>query len=620
MKNLHEKLKVLFAIVFLILSFSSCNNEELYYVETAAIVEEEPKVEEEQDNNETPRVDLSDDNAVTSQNTSIELKITDNDTFIPASFLLTFTDPSNGFISVDDNGTPDNYVDDTLTYMPNDSFFGVDTFQYTVCEASDPDNCDTAIVTIVVEEDADNTIIDEFSTELKAFPTAYGAGAYASGGRGGNVYQVTHLLDDGSVGSLRWALSQPRPATIVFNVSGIIKLQSWLTIAGSDLTIAGQTAPQGGITLTYEPSVRFRMAASNNVIIRYLRLRPFHSGNDAFEIFSDNNEATNIILDHISSSYGGDEGMSIRGRNTHNITFQRLLIAESKTGSLFGDSDRNNPNNSYNNSIHNCLYFNVSHRTPNAASEGRIDIINNVSHDWHYRMTYLQHGSQTNHINNYGSAGARTSLYTSNPTNPGYQVNAANSSHGHQIYTAGNIIDKGFFTDPDADNRQLWAEYNGGFQNVGLLPNSQFTSAQYPLLGAPLPIKSATDAYNDVIKNVGANAFINADGSVGYYTDTQDTFYLDIMNQGEGAYHPYQMYDQVRSWIEEPMYLNFINTANANPINTRPVDYDTDGDGMPNVWETLYGTNPEIPDNNGDKDGDGYTNLEEFLNSVDKDN
>ncbi|MDO5980491.1 Ig-like domain-containing protein [Flavivirga spongiicola] len=601
-------------IISLLMLFStlSCNNEEIFASEAIIPEDEEVNTPEDEDDSQ---ITLVNDEFTTIEDTSTPIALFTNDVISFDNVIFTYVEPDNGSLDVDNNQTPDNPIDDIISYIPNTGFEGTDTFEYTICDTETQQTCDTATVTITVTPK--QSIDDDFAGELKAFPSAYGAGAYSTGGRGGNVYHVTNLNDSGP-GSFSWAVNQPRPATVVFDVSGIIKLQTWLTISGSDLTIAGQTAPEGGITLTYEPSVRLRMAASDNIVIRYLRFRPYHSGNDAFEIFSDNNEATNIVLDHISGSYGGDETMSIRGRDTHNITFQRLLIAESKTGSLFGDSDSNSPNNSYDNSIHNCLYFNVSHRTPNAASSGRIDIINNISHDWHYRMTYLQHGTRTNHINNYGSAGARKSLYTSNRTNPGHQVNAANSAHGHQIYTAGNIIDKGFFTDPNADNRVLWAEYNGGFQNVGLLPNSQFTSVQHPLLGAPLPIKSARDAYNDIIKNVGANAFLNADGSVGYYTDTQDTFYLNIMNQGEGAFHPYEMYDQVRSWTSESMYLNFIAGINSNPINTRPTGYDTDGDGMPNVWETMYGTNPDVPDNNDDKDGDGYTNLEEFLNSVDK--
>src|SRR5690606_21148840 len=159
-----------------------------------------------------------------------------------------------------------------------------------------------------VEEPSDSVpnIDDEVSSTLKAFPSAFGGGAYASGGRGGRVYHVTNLNDSGS-GSLRWALSQPRPATIVFDVSGVINIRSWLVISGKDLTIAGQTAPEGGITITSTNYSRLRMESINNLIIRYIRVRPMETPDDAFEIYSNTGVGSNIMLDHMSLSYGGDE-------------------------------------------------------------------------------------------------------------------------------------------------------------------------------------------------------------------------------------------------------------------------------------------------------------------------
>ena len=140
----------------------------------------------------------------------------------------------------------------------------------------------------------------------------------------------------------------------------------------------------------------------------------------------------------------------------------------------------------------------------------------------------------------------------------------------------------------------------------------------FPLVGAPVPIKTATQAYQDIVNNpdVGANKFLNSNGSVGYHTDTQDSFYLAKMAEGEGAGHPYQMYSNVRSWFGESMYQNFVSSITGTPIETRPANYDTDRDGMADDWERATFGNLSR-DGKGDLDGDGYTDLEEFLNLVD---
>ncbi|WP_207211116.1 hypothetical protein [Flagellimonas olearia] len=454
---------------------------------------------------------------------------------------------------------------------------------------------------------------DVISSELKAFPTAYGAGAYATGGRGGNVYHVTNLNNSGE-GSFRWALGQPRPATIVFDVSGTIELTSWLTVTGRDLTIAGQTAPVGGITITTTNYSRFLFDEVENIIIRYIRIRMKDSPSVALDVYGNRGVARNLMFDHMSISYGGLQAFVIRGNESRYVTFQKGLIAESKTGALFGDSQDHHF--SQDNSFINNLFYNVSHRLPNSGSNGRVDHINNVIQNWKFRLSFVNGDIKLNQINNYYCAGGRNSLGTGQKN-----VNALNSWHDNQIYTAGNIVDKGLFPDPDADNRQLWVEFDAGVQ-TDYAPASEFVDTPYEILGPPMPIKTAREAYEEIVNNpdVGANASLNGNGTIVYSPDANDREYLEVVAGGEGSYEPYTTGNNGsdRSFYFEQRYINFLGGISSNPINSRSYDYDTDFDGMPDVWErSKFG---DLSRNGKeDHDGDGYSDLEEFLNLVDVD-
>lgn len=442
---------------------------------------------------------------------------------------------------------------------------------------------------------------DPQSSELKAFPTAYGAGAYITGGRGKPIYKVTNLNDSGA-GSFRQAISSARSTNggvITFDVSGVINLESWLTIEVSNLTIAGQTAPKGGITIT---GTRFRAQKLDNLIMRYIRIRPRYTGEDAFELI----DSSNIVLDHVSVSWGGDETISVRG-NSDNITFQRLIVSEGKTGSLFGDSD--SPEKSENLSFHTSLFFNISHRTPNVSSNGRADVINNVIQDWQYRLTRTIGSVQLNHMNNYYAMGDKSSIMNSE--------NAAVERGNPRIYTSGNFVDKGILTDSKADNWFLWKEFDSGIMDTPLSREYQVTS-QYPLLGAPLPVLSAVEAYYSVIRDVGCNKYIGDNLRIENGSDSIDLEYLAIMEgRKEGAYEYYKMDSNGETFTSEARYVDFQSNITSAPIASRPTDWDTDKDGMPDTWEIEKGLDPNSDDSSGDLDGDGYTNIEEYLNIVD---
>jgi len=457
-----------------------------------------------------------------------------------------------------------------------------------------------------------------------AFPTAYGGGAYATGGRGGTVYHVTNLNNDGT-GSFRAALSQPRPAIIVFDVSGVIDCTTKLWITGNDLTIAGQTAPEGGITITTSGNnTNPQFGNSSNIIIRYIRFRMQFYGDTALTIYpgsSEGDSANNIILDHVSISYAGLQGFTVRGKDTYNITFQNGLIAESKTGSLFGDTDPNNAGFSYNNTFRNTLFYNISHRTPNSSS-GRTDIYNNVVYDWINRWTVVKTNALVNHFNNYIFTGNKTTLFTQwQQETPVWQVNGVtneNPTFPPSIYSAGNIV-QDLFEDPLEDNTQtLWIEHAFSGQTERVDP-ALFRVNPHAYIGR-LPIfLTAVEASVAIPIGAGSNKFLNEDGTVGLYRDAQDTRYIN--NTINDTPEPWTCCNSGannnrHSAIEGSDYVNFISSINGTPINTRPASYDTDNDGMADIWETAtFGDLTK--DGTADTNGNGYSDLEEFLNQVD---
>ncbi|MFM2294172.1 MAG: hypothetical protein RLZZ350_585, partial [Verrucomicrobiota bacterium] len=219
---------------------------------------------------------------------------------------------------------------------------------------------------------------------LSAFPGAEGAGANARGGRGGTVFHVTTTNDNGSsslAGSLRQGVSVAN-RTIVFDVSGTINLASDLSIAKSNITIAGQTAPGDGIAIK---GWSFIVQNTHDVVVRYLRCRPgdvngTNFQGDAFDFVN----ATNVIADHISATWSVDECLS----PTHfeNVTIQWCLIGESMNksvhvkgahgyGSLIKYTDKMV-------TFHHNLYAHNVSRNPRPGSSVKLDFVNNVVYDW----------------------------------------------------------------------------------------------------------------------------------------------------------------------------------------------------------------------------------------------
>ncbi|MCP5111268.1 MAG: hypothetical protein GY953_10570, partial [bacterium] len=258
---------------------------------------------------------------------------------------------------------------------------------------------------------------------VPAFPGAQGYGATTPGGRAGRVIAVTTLADSGP-GSLRDALSAIGPRIIVFRVGGTIELKSQLEILEPFVTVAGQTAPGGGITLRAAPDGGGQMLTirTHDVVLRYLRVRSGNVGKAAqgqvnIQVDSD---AHDVIIDHCSLSWSLDENFNIsrnipegadpaKWRHIFNVSLQRSLLAEGllphSTGSrVGGEFAKEGWRGIHEISLHHNLYVANNARNPNiAAMDTRI--INNVVYQWGSELGATVAGSAVDWIGNYWQPG-----------------------------------------------------------------------------------------------------------------------------------------------------------------------------------------------------------------------
>lgn len=392
-----------------------------------------------------------------------------------------------------------------------------------------------------------------------AFPTAEGFGRFATGARGGEVYHVTNLNDTGP-GSFRDAVSQPN-RTVVFDVGGVIRIGERFAIAPST-HIAGQTAPGDGIVI-YGNGLSF--SNSNNAIVRYIRVRMGKigsSGKDAVTIA----EGNNMIFDHLSVSWGRDENFSINGP-VSNVTIQNSIIAQGLDTHSCGGLIQTDGGVS----ILRSLY--IDNHTRNAKVKGVNQFVNNVVYDWREAGYILG-----------DSAGLSYANVTDNYFIEGPEVANPPFTRGNEnfhIYASNN------FHDASKD----------GSLNGSVIPQAEYgvvtwvdTPFDYP---AVRPM-TARQAYDYVVRSAGASL----------RRDQVDRYIVDELTSlgTRGAI------------ISDELQLP---TAGPGVVRGGPTPRDTDQDGMPDAWEMRWQFDPNNPtDRNDDPDNDGYTNLEEYLQSL----
>ncbi|MFR9164876.1 MAG: LamG-like jellyroll fold domain-containing protein [Dysgonomonas sp.] len=425
------------------------------------------------------------------------------------------------------------------------------------------------------------SIVSVYSQQL-AFPGAEGFGRFAIGGRNGEVYHVSNLNDTGT-GSLRDAVSKPN-RIVVFDVSGVIKIKSRMVFS-SNLTIAGQTAPGEGITV-YGNGVSF--SGAHNVICRYIRFRMGRSGDSGKDAAGISN-GTNMIFDHVSVSWGRDENFSIswdnKGTEPSNITIQNSIISQGlQTHSCGGLIQTNGGVTLFRN-----LY--IDNKTRNPKSKGLTQFVNNVIYNWGGGGAYILGGDSQGTswgtiVNNYFISGP------SSGSTPPYT--RANSNF--QLYATGNYYDSNLDGSLNGAESQkadygsaLWVE-SPDYWNTSTPTIPQM----HPEIQSQM---SSLDAYNWIVDKVGASLPVR---------DNVDGYVIDELTSlgAKGAL------------ISNESELN-LEGGNAGYIFNAPKLTDTDGDGIPDVWEDILGTDKNV--NDAMTIGvDGYTNIERYINSIDK--
>lgn len=410
-----------------------------------------------------------------------------------------------------------------------------------------------------------------------AFPGAEGFGRFSLGGRGGQVLFVTNLNDSGP-GSLRAAVEADYPRIVVFKVSGTIELQSHLRILHPRITIAGQTAPGDGICLRGYPLV----ISADDVIVRFLRVR---LGDEAGRKMDgiDVSDAENVIVDHCSVSWTLDEAVNTY-HGSKNITIQWCLISESLHDSRLQEGHGFAASlGGINTSYHHNLLANNAGRNPSIAGEEdaptiNLDFRNNVIFNWGHR-TLDGRPRSINVVNNYYKAGP--------------------ASRRDHIVKMQTIYDGSFgrwYIDGNVMVDTAGKVHRSGIVRIDS-EDVPLDSAlvEAPVDFAPVQTETAEETYERVLDAAGATL---------PRRDAHDVRIVAEVRSGKTTYGNGIISRQtdVGGWPELR--------------STYPPE-DADADGMPDAWERPFTAAGDLSlESAQDADGDGYTNVEEYLNGT----
>lgn len=456
--------------------------------------------------------------------------------------------------------------------------------------------------------------------KIPAFPGAEGGGAYSFGGRGGKVITVTNLNDSGP-GSFREACEQGGARIVVFNVAGIIQLKSPIIVRAPYITIAGQTAPGDGVCIAGESF----WVNTHDVVVRHMRFRRGETNvgrrDDAFG----GNPVGNIMIDHCSTSWGLDENISFYRHMfnpgegykelklpTVNVTIQNTISAQALDtynhafGSTLGGENCTFMRN---------LWASNAGRNPSIGWNGVFNFVNNVIYNWVHRS--VDGGDYTalyNIINNYYKPGPLT------PKNSpvGHRLlkpESGRSKLDHyvfgRVYADGNIM--------EGNERVTRNNWDGGIQVQDQANTEGYTELMKwnePFPMPQFPIMSAKESYDFVLQHAGATL---------PKRDIVDERVIEEVKTGKNYYvkglNPDEFYQFEYRRLPKDSYTKGIITdikqVGGYPEYKGKPYVDTDMDGMPDKWEKANGLNPKDPsDALKDITGDGYTNIEKYINGI----
>jgi len=446
-------------------------------------------------------------------------------------------------------------------------------------------------------------LVSENKPELKAFPGAEGFGTDTPGGRGGKVFYVTSLADSGP-GTLREALTDAGHRTILFNISGTITLESDIIVYYPYVTIAGQTAPGEGIQIRGAQII----IKTHDVIIRYLKVRSGDEQNssstsdrDAITL-NDHLNAFNIVIDHSSLTWGSDIGGLTFLNGARDSTVSYSIIGEGlylsnhpeARGRTEGHSMAMNITELDSQyypkriTVHHNLLTTSADRNPRIIGGENIDFVNNVIYNWKFSASQGNPRS-VNLINNYYIPGPMTTMEE-------YMV-----AWQPKVEAGGNLRSETVFEDNN------FAE---GFDTIRGAPKRVYVETRfepYSIINEDSPRR----AYSKVVLTAGANKQVaNSNGRFRKIRDEVDKRIIKNLVKREGSffngmdYGGRQGFDAI-SWPE---------LSNGEHV------VDSDLDGMPDQWEMKYFGDllrGSALDSSSDYDGDGYTDLEEYLNGTD---
>ena len=493
------------------------------------------------------------------------------------------------------------------------------------------------------------------TAQAPAFPGAEGHGRYVTGGRGGEVRHVTTLIDDGKTstkGTLRWAVNGNTTKTVVFDVGGIIELTKDLDI-GQNTTIAGQTAPAPGITIRY-----FTVRPKANNIIRFVRFRRgeeknVNDGADA----SWQRETDGIVFDHCSFSWSIDELASFYDNKRFTMQWCTLGEALANPGHSKGEHSYGGIWGGKGASFHHNFLCHMQNRVPRfcgarynwdgydtskygSSIEAEIvDFRNCVMYNWGngngcYGGTG---GGNINIVNNYDKAGPGTvntkrvtqiSVATSDNASGSpfmgycarYYINGnyvtAAGSQAENYDWAGVIYDSGTYT---INGERYCADANHLYgTNVTYVKNSSNVDCVKIKLDAPVETGEVTThtaqkAYEKVLANAGASL----------HRDTVDARYMNEAKNGTTTYiGSATKTGDGKTITHRKGIIDFVKDQGTYELEatSRPSNFDTDGDGIPDEWETDNNLNPNnAADGTAytlDSEKQWYTNLEVYMNSL----